>query len=423
VKFRPWWHTRRSVVLRDSLHGEINCDIAVVGAGVAGLHAALRLANEGADVVILEKSFCGGSTSGLSSGFLTPDSELPLHQLIKRYGRDEAAVLWRVAVSGVELIASTAQEHQFQCDLQKQDSLFLANDSDGVTRVQAEARARNSLGYDCTAYDSDELRTVHPGGYRAGVRYPGTWTLDPFAYCRQLADLLEASGVRIYEGSEVRTVRGSTALTSHGSVRSQRVLLCADKLSKRVSPTAFRKYFDAHTWLAISRPLEPQRIAALFPGERLQCWDSKMIYTYYRLAGDDRLLVGGGSALTTFIPGRDSSPRVIDNVLDELRSRLPAVREVEFTHYWTGGIDFTGDLLPLADFDPENRSTHIVMGCAGLPWAAWCGYYAAGRLLGLHEENLDRFFGWKKKVLIPDCFQRILGKLPTFTVNYFYAKR
>ena len=423
MQLQPWWHTRRSVAVNTPLEGSVACDVLVVGGGFSGLHAALRLAQSGAGVVLLEKTFCGGSTSGFSSGLITPDSELPLHKLIDRYGRDEAAKLWGVAVAGVELIASTASKNSFNCELEQQDSLFAGIGADGARRVDAETEARTTLGYANTHYNASELAAVHPGNYSAAVRYSDTWTMNPFSYCQELRDALVAMGVRIFEKSEVRTIHGRTAVTSDGSVTADSILVCIDKMNRQFNPRAFRKYYHARTWLAISVPLEVEQIEALFPDVRLQCWDSQMIYTYYRLTPDNRLLVGGGSALTTFLPGQPRSPRVINSVLAGFRDRFRFLRDLDFTNYWSGGIDITGDLLPLADFDPENDRVHYVMGCAGLPWAAWCGDYAARRVLHSGAEDYSRFFGWKRQLLVTEQVQRVIGKIPTFTLNYFYAKR
>ena len=70
-----------------SLKEHIETDCLVIGGGIAGLHAALRLVDSGKKVVLLEKNICGGSSSGKSAGFLTPDSEEDFQKLIQRYGQ------------------------------------------------------------------------------------------------------------------------------------------------------------------------------------------------------------------------------------------------------------------------------------------------------------------------------------------------
>lgn len=67
------------------LEKDISTEYLVIGGGVAGLHAAQALLARKCKVVLLEKSICGGGMSGRSGGFLTPDSELGLRQIEKRY--------------------------------------------------------------------------------------------------------------------------------------------------------------------------------------------------------------------------------------------------------------------------------------------------------------------------------------------------
>jgi ribulose 1,5-bisphosphate synthetase/thiazole synthase len=57
MRLEPWWTTRSPVDIGAPLRRTTTGDVAVVGGGVAGLHAALRLAEGGARVVLLEKTF------------------------------------------------------------------------------------------------------------------------------------------------------------------------------------------------------------------------------------------------------------------------------------------------------------------------------------------------------------------------------
>lgn len=419
---RSWWDAIAPTEHFAPLHTDIGCEVAVIGGGVAGLHAALRLVEAGADVVLLERSFCGGGTSGKSSGFLTPDSELQLDSLIRRFGAAEAAVLWGVAEAGVDLIAGTARTHEFECDLLAPDCLFLGVGRRGAESVRAEARARETLGYRYNLYEAAALPAVHPGGYQAGVRYGGTWAIDPLRYCLALRALLRARGVRIYEDTEVGELSGTTAVSARGRVTARHVIVCIDKLPRRLNPRAWPKYYHAQTCLAVTEPLTPVDAAYLFPDAPLQCWDSRLVYTYYRLTGDHRLLLGGGSPITTFAPRETRSPRVIESVIRRFRNRFPALRHLEFIAWWPGLIDITQDLLPLAAPDPENPAVQYVLGPAGLPWAAWCGNHVAGKLSDHAAPDLSRFFGWERDQLVPDALERVIGKPLSFTLDYFHSR-
>lgn len=87
---QDWWYTTllgMSESIEPPLRGEVKTDVLIIGGGAAGLAAALRFIGIGKKVVLLERNICGGSSTGKSAGFLTPDSELELSQLLRRYGK------------------------------------------------------------------------------------------------------------------------------------------------------------------------------------------------------------------------------------------------------------------------------------------------------------------------------------------------
>jgi gamma-glutamylputrescine oxidase len=419
----PWWYTRSTLPPRSALNGRASCDVVVIGGGIAGLHAALSLAERGADVILLERSFCGAGMSGKSSGFLTPDSELELHDLVMRFGPREAATLWEIATAGVELIVHTAQKHSIECELLPLDSLFVGLGGAGAARVNAEAAARAALGYSYTKYSAQELGAVHTGDYSGGVHYGGTWAMNPLAYCLGVRAALSAAGVRIYEGSEVTALHGTTAITPNGAVSAGKLVSCMNQIRRRVDASASRKAYHAQTFLAVSEPLSGRHIDALFPAQPLQVWDTALVYSYHRLTGDNRLLLGGGSPVTTFAPWEIHSPHVIASVIERFKTRVPTMRDLRFERFWPGLIDITHDLLPLAAANPDNGSVYYVLGCAGIPWAAWCGEHVARLVAREPTTDVSRFFGWNRPQLIPNGLQAIAGKPLSFAIDVLRAKK
>ena len=100
-----WWIT--TMLIRQHkycppLTRDIKCDVLIVGGGFSGISAAAEFLRKGASVVLIEKNIVGGSSSGRSAGFLTPDSELELHQLVRRYGAEAAAEIWDAPCRGIE---------------------------------------------------------------------------------------------------------------------------------------------------------------------------------------------------------------------------------------------------------------------------------------------------------------------------------
>jgi len=420
-----WWYTTllgTSTHFASPLMEQVETDALVIGAGMAGLHAALRLATEGKKVVLLEKNICGGSSTGKSAGFLTPDSELELHQLVRRYGHEDAGKVWSMAADGVKMIVENIRQFGITCDLLKQDSLFLGIGASGKAEVYEEAKEREKLGYPSKIYEGDALKAMSPGkGYSAGIHYQDTYGINPLLYAQGLKKVLMEKGVKVFEGTPVTEITNHTAYTHMGSVTAKHIIVCIDKMRDQFS--AFSDFsYHAQTFLSVSEPLNAKERDQLFPSGQFMCWDSKLVYTYYRLTGDNRLLLGGGSAITTFLPTDVTSPRVITGVIKEFKKRFPFLKDHEFIQYWPGRIDTTKDLIPILDEDPANAHIQYVIGCVGLPWATFCGDYAAKRVLDPTHNTHGKFLKKDRPFFVPRFVQKIFGKMVAFSLNNGWSK-
>ncbi len=423
-----WWYTtligtKRSI--QPPLKDDRRCDVLVIGGGAAGLAAASRLAGSGKKVVLVEKNICGGSSTGKSAGFLTPDSELELSQLVRRFGVQGAKDLWDVPVRGISLMLDMMKSGGFDCDLQKQDSLFLGKGPKGFKAVEEEAESRRTLGYGSRVYEGSELGSVLGSvGYSSAIRYEGTYGVDGLRYAQGLKGALLDKGVEVYESSEVLKFSGHTATTHMGSVTADQVVFCADKLSPALSPYSWNVYHE-QTFLSITEPLSEREQRSLFPQQPLQCWDSDLVYSYFRLTGAKRLLLGGGSLLTTYAKNDATTARVIDHVIGGFRHMFPNLGGVKFTQYWMGRIDMTRDLLPTVLREPRAPWVHHVLGCVGLPWATFCGDFAARQVLAEKETGDEKYYAYfdaERKFLVPIWLERAIGKRLAFPINNAWAK-
>ncbi|MDE1968336.1 MAG: FAD-binding oxidoreductase [Alphaproteobacteria bacterium] len=423
-----WWYTTllsSRNPIQPPLASDITADIVIVGAGMAGLSAALRLSDMGSRVVLIDRNICGGSTTGKSAGFLTPDSELELSQILRRFGQQGAHELWQVPENGIALIRDTVAAHGIECDLLTQDSLFLANDPSGAKDVHEEAEARRRLAYPLTEYGAADLaKVIGAPTYKGAVRYPGCFGIDALRYSQGVKRVLLERGVRIFESTEAHAIDGHRVRTHGGSVTADKIIVCADKLTRAFSPYS-ENVFHAETFLTISEPLTDKEVAGLFPGDPLQCWDTDLVYSYWRLTGDQRLLLGGGSMLTTYARNAVTSPRVAERVIRKFLGKFPALAKVEFLQYWPGLIDMTRDLFPTVLRDPDAPWVQFVLGCVGLPWAAFCGDFAArhARSTETQQDHVYyRYFRPDRPFFMPLWSEKILSKPIVFSLNNVWAK-
>jgi gamma-glutamylputrescine oxidase len=419
VKSTPCWLETPPDPL-PPLDSHITSDAVVIGGGIAGLTAAQLLAERGREVVVLERDTCGSGATGRSSGFMTPDSELQVEQLARRFGDQDAGRLWRAASAACEHVRTTLQRESVECDYLPSDSLYAAIGWHGRSSAEEEHDLRRRLGLPSAWYSAEAVGAILGGGrFEGGVRYGGTFAITPYRYATGLRDRLRAKGMRIFERSAVESVDDSQVSTSRGSVRCRQVFFCTDHDLARIGHARAAAY-HAQTFLAATDPLAPGRTAELFPHGDLMVWDTDLVYHYFRRTADDRFLLGGGMLRKTYAP--PSEPAVIlENFRTYLRERLPAMADVSFSNVWSGMIGVTKDLLPLAGRDAE-RPAHFYAGCAaGIPWSVLAARCAVEMAVDGASE-FQSFFDPHRAFTDLDVVQPVLRKPATFALSHAYAK-
>lgn len=425
-----WWFT--TLLVNEHRHcppltQSIKCDVVIVGGGFAGVSAAIEFLSTGHRVVLLEKNILGGSSSGRSAGFLTPDSELELHQLVRRYGVKAAAEIWDAPLRGIERLVAGIRKHDIQCGLLTQDSLFLGLGKGGREAVQSELHCRQEVGFtDQRTYDEQQLQGILGAqGYTAGIRYGGTYGVNPLACLQGFKNLLVDNGMQIFESTEMERLEDHTVYTHAGSVTADQIVIAVDKLENSISPLA-EEVFHAQTFLSVTEPLTDRELRSLFPaGEPMQCWDSKLVYSYFRLTGDNRLLLGGGTPITTYLKDAYNNPRVIKRIISDFKDHFPALQDLSFVQFWPGQIDATRDLLPTIAKPHGQPHIRFIFGAVGIPWAVFTGSFTARNILGAADEDYQKYFNYfsnQRHFALPSSLGRVIGKPILFSLTNSWAK-
>jgi gamma-glutamylputrescine oxidase len=347
---------------RPALAGDIEADVCVVGAGIAGCSAALHLAERGYRVVLLEAERIGFGASGRSGGQLLPGYACGQAKLAAQLGRDNARRLWDWSVEGVTLTRDLVQRHQIDCDL-----------SWGHMHVGIKSRQRDELkewhreqeedfGYRSLRFlERDEVATwIASDRYIAGLLDSASGHLHPLRYTIGLGRAAETAGARVFEGSRVtRIERGATVTvrTAGGSVRARHVALCGNIGQGGFAPALARRIIGIASYIVATKPLGANRAEALLRNN-IAVADINWIIDYYRRSADHRLLFGGRVSYSGIDPigtARATRQRML-NVFPQL-----ADEEIDFA--WGGMIDITMNRAP--DFGRLEPNIYYLQGFSG----------------------------------------------------------
>lgn len=414
-----FWYINRADI--KPLTKDIITDVVVIGGGMAGLTAAHSFHKRGLKVVLLEKNYCGSGATGKSSGFITPDSELSLSDLVRIYGEAEGKKLWQFVESGVNTIRSTIEDYTIACDYQKQDTLVVASTKGAFnSSITKEHATRQQVGYESSLYTESELPTILGScSYKGGISYGGTFGIHGYRYCSGLKTVLQELGVQIYEETPALAIQDHFVKTPLATVKAEHIIVCIDRFAHALE-NLYDKLYHVQTFLMLSAPLTQAQVKTIFPRDPYLIWDTDLIYHYFRLTGDNRIMVGGSDLFYSYASKEThNNTRMVQKLTNYFTKKFPQ-SDVQFEYIWPGLIGLSKDIFPLCGPDKTMPSVYYAVAAAGLPWAAALGTYSSEAILD-KRNDLDIYLSPYRSFKLGRLTQRILGTKLTFALSNFLS--
>ena len=305
------------------LDGDVTADVAVVGAGIAGVATAYFLATAGAKVIVLEARGVAEAASGRNAGFLLAGVAENFIAAAHRYGEQNALRIWRFTKRTQALARSLVAEHGIDCDLRWNGSDQIAGDDDEWHEVEASARHLSAAGVSVTVDRSARCATYADDG-----------ELHPVRWVRGLAAAAVTKGARIHESTRVDAVSSGEARTASGVVRAGAIVLCTNAYTSHLAASRVR---PVRGQMLATEPVPPVFARPAYANRG---------YRYWRQRSDGRVLVGGwrDTAVDEEVGEEERTTDVIQSQLEAFLREHGVTATV--THRWAGTMGFSHDALP-----------------------------------------------------------------------------
>ncbi len=350
--------------VRPALAGSLDCDVCVVGGGLAGCSAALHLAERGLAVALLEEQRVGWGASGRSGGQAIFGVAAGQAKLTRLIGAADARAVWDVSVEGLALLRSLIERFRIDCDL-TDGYLLTAVKPRHERELEAEvAELREIYGYSSVRYvQREELRALLATERYLGALYDtSSGHLHPLNYTLGLAAAAESFGVRIFEDSRATSFSATASsrvriATAGGEVRARHLVLCGNVYLGATAPALARKIMGVATYIVATEPLGEARARGLVANNAATC-DMNWVLDYFRRSADHRLLFGGRvnySGLRSFDAPAATRARML--------SVFPQLQSVRIDYAWGGEVDITLNRAP--HFGRLAPNVYFLQGFSG----------------------------------------------------------
>src|SRR6202140_2420036 len=143
---------------RSRLSFDLDVDIAVVGAGLAGLSVAREAARLGASVAVLEGRHVGWNASGRQLGTGMARYSLPFNELIEGVGLEDARELWSLSKEGADYVRAAATEELMPGIALTEGALEVSNVDAGETLISRLQMLSEDFETDVEGWQVDRVR-------------------------------------------------------------------------------------------------------------------------------------------------------------------------------------------------------------------------------------------------------------------------
>jgi glycine/D-amino acid oxidase-like deaminating enzyme len=341
----PWWQDisaeARAELRLQPLEATTThaVDVVVIGAGVAGLNAALSARAAGAEVLLLEATEgLGRGATGRNAGILSAGVNMGIADLDPA---GEEAQFWPETTRALLDLVDESRRAGSLLQANLTGSLSLAESAHAARTLVREVKARTALGVRAELWSAEQVAQQTNGRLNTSQVTRAMWLPDegriqPLTLLAHLARKARAAGVQMAGRAEVTLFAEITRVDSPAFWRlglANGQTIDARGLISAVGPT--------------SQPnarIYALAFAANLPDTFPLFWDAAP-YTYadYR-AGYGRVTVSGGRYGK--VGGNGHEAAYYQRLSSSARHWLPELASQEPAYQWSVDLDVTANMVP-----------------------------------------------------------------------------
>jgi glycine/D-amino acid oxidase-like deaminating enzyme/nitrite reductase/ring-hydroxylating ferredoxin subunit len=354
-----FWVEDLGLESRPPLPGDAECDLVVIGSGIAGLSTAYEAARFGWQVIVIDRhETIGGVMTPRTTAQLASELDDYYYELIKAVGEDGARTYYESQVAAINRIEAICRDEGVDADFTRLDGLLVPAEAGQLRDLEQEYDACRTLGVDVEW--ANQAPVPLPAGGRA-LRFPHQARFHPLKYLRGLTRAIEERGGRIHGGTvyvdHAEDDRGVVIETEAGHRIRAKAAMFATNSPVNDKVTIHTKYVPHRTYV-VAGPVPKGAVPDVL------LWDTLEAYHYVRLQplsdAEDLLIVGGGDHRSGQADDMDQRFAHLETWARERFRSFGGAR-----YRWSGQVLEPVDFMPFSGRNPGNRNIYVHTGDSG----------------------------------------------------------
>ncbi len=196
----------------EQLKKDIKTEVLIIGGGITGILCAHMLEQAGVDYVLVEADkLCCGITKNTTAK-ISIQHGLIYHKLVKRFGLEMARMYLDANVAALQEYQKLCEN--IDCHFETKDSFVYSLNSSA--KLEKELHALNQLKFTADYVGKLPLPLSNAGA----VRFENQAQFHPLMFLAEIS-----KGLSIYEHTKVRELMPNTAMTEHGRITAQNIIV------------------------------------------------------------------------------------------------------------------------------------------------------------------------------------------------------
>ncbi|MDZ4183541.1 MAG: FAD-dependent oxidoreductase [Desulfuromonadales bacterium] len=346
------------------LSENMDADVCIVGAGIAGMTTAYLLARAGKEVIVLDDGHIGGGMTERTTAHLANAMDDRYFEIEYLHGEKGALLAAESHTAAIARIEAIIVAEGIDCEFERLDGYLFVPPGGSKNLLERELKAAHRAGLT----NVKQVARAPIDGFDTGscLRFPGQAQFHPLKYLAGLKRAIERDGGRIFTGTHVGKITGGVNArveTSSGYGVTADAIVIATNTPVNDIVTIHTKQASYTTYVIAARIPRGSVTRALY-------WDTADPYHYVRVQsasakdGDeyDLLLVGGEDHKSG---QADDGEQRYAHLEAWARERFPMIERIEMR--WSGQVMEPVDGLAFIGRNPgDKQNVYIITGDSGM---------------------------------------------------------